>query len=57
MKKEKSDYDNGAADYTDCDDATSNAIAFAAIVTSSVQLGNTETVDVTYTFDMSSPNN
>ncbi len=45
---------DGIGDYTDCDDATSNAIAFAAIVTSSVQLGNTETVDVTYTFDMSS---
>jgi hypothetical protein len=48
---------DGLGDYTDCDAAASNAIAFAAIVTSSVQLGNTETVDVTYTFDMSSPNN
>jgi hypothetical protein len=46
---------DGLGDYTDCDQATSNAIAFAAIVTSSVQLGATETVDVTYTFDMSSP--
>ena len=48
--------DNGAADYADCDQAASNAIAFAAIITSSVQLGATETVDVTYTFDLSSPN-
>ena len=49
--------DNGGAKYADCDDAAFNAIAFAAIVTSSVQLGATETVDVTYTFDMSSPDN
>jgi hypothetical protein len=49
--------DNGGTDYTDCDQAASNAIAFAAIVTSAVQLGNTETVDVTYTFDLSSPSN
>lgn len=49
--------DNAGADYTDCDQAAANAIAFAGIVTSSVQLGNTETVDVTYTFDMSSPSN
>jgi len=48
--------DNGAVDYADCDQAASNAIAFAAIITSSVQLGATETVDVTYTFDLSSPN-
>jgi len=48
---------DGLGDYADCDVATSNAIAFAAIVTSSVQLGNTETVDVTYTFDLSSPDN
>ena len=48
---------DGLGPYTDCADAASNAIAFAAIVTSSVQLGNTETVDVTYTFDMSSLNN
>ncbi len=46
--------DNGGAPYPDCDFPANNAIAFAAIVTSSVQLGNTETVDVTYTFDMSS---
>jgi len=44
----------GGGDYADCDQAASNAIAFAAIVTSSVQLGNTETVDITYTFDLSS---
>ena len=49
--------DNGGADYTDCDQAAVNPIAFAAIVTSAVQLGNTETVDVTYTFDLSSPSN
>ena len=49
--------DNAAADYTDCDQAASNKIAFAAIVTSAVQLGATETVDVTYTFDLSSPDN
>ena len=49
--------DNAGADYVDCDTAAANAIAFAAIVTSSVQLGATETVDVTYTFDMSSPSN
>lgn len=46
---------NGGTDYADCD-IPANAIAFAAIVTSSVQLGATETVDVTYTFDLSSPN-
>ena len=44
-------------DYTDCNLGGANPIAFAAIVTSSVQLGATETVDVTYTFDMSSPDN
>ena len=44
----------GGGDYADCDLAASNAIAFAAIVTSAVQLGNTETVDITYTFDLSS---
>ena len=49
--------DNAAADYTDCDQAASNKIAFAAIVTSAVQLGATETVDITYTFDLSSPDN
>jgi len=49
--------DNAGADYTDCDQAASNAIAFAAIVTSAVQLGNGETVDITYTFDLSSLNN
>ncbi len=48
---------NGGADYVDCNVPTTNAIAFAAIVTSSVQLGAAETVDVTYTFDMSSPDN
>jgi len=47
----------GGGDYDDCDQAASNAIAFAAIVTSAVQLGNGETVDITYTFDMSSPDN
>jgi len=47
---------DGAGPYADCDQAASNKIAFAAIVTSSVQLGATETVDVTYTFDLSSPN-
>ncbi len=45
---------DGGTNYPDCDVGGSNPIAFAAIVTSSVQLGNTETVDVTYTFDMSS---
>jgi len=49
--------DNGGANYADCDIPLSNAIAFAAIVTSSVQLGASETVDITYTFDMSSPDN
>ena len=48
--------DNAAADYADCDQAASNKIAFAAIVTSAVQLGATETVDITYTFDLSSLN-
>ena len=48
---------DGLGPYTDCADAASNPIAFAAIVTSSVQLGNTETVDVTYTFDLSSLDN
>ena len=48
---------NGGADYVDCDDPITNGIAFAAIVTSAVQLGDTETVDVTYTFDLSSPSN
>jgi len=47
----------GGGDYTDCDQAASNAIAFAAIITSAVQLGNGETVDVTYTFDLSSIDN
>ncbi len=47
--------DNAGALYGDCN-ASNNPIAFAAIVTSSVQLGATETVDVTYTFDLSSPN-
>ena len=46
-----------AGNYPDCDDGGSNPIAFAAIVTSSVQLGATETVDVTYTFDLRSPDN
>ena len=46
---------NGVAgDYQDCIDGGVNNIAFAAIVTSSVQLGVSETVDITYTFDMSS---
>jgi len=47
---------NVGADYAECDLAASNAIAFAAIVTSAVQLAATETVDITYTFDLSSPN-
>ena len=47
--------DNAGADYLECDTATSgNAIAFAEIQTSAVQLGDTETVDITYTFDLSS---
>jgi len=46
---------NGGADYAECDTAAS-PLAFAAIVTSAVQLGNTETVDITYTFDISSLN-
>jgi len=45
---------DGGGDYADCDQAASNAIVFAAIVTSAVQLGDTETVDITYTFDLSS---
>ena len=44
---------NGGADYADCDASTSG-IAIAAITTSAVQLGDTETVDITYTFDLSS---
>jgi len=49
--------DNGDTDYTECDAATTgNAIAFAEIQTSAVQLGDTETVDITYTFDLSSDN-
>ena len=44
---------NGGADYGDCDASTSG-IAIAAITTSAVQLGDTETVDITYTFDLSS---
>jgi len=47
--------DNNNADYAECNLST-NPIAFAEIVTSAVQLGNTETVDITYTFDLSSPN-
>ena len=47
--------DNAGTDYTECNTATS-PLAFAAIVTSAVQLGDTETVDITYTFDISSPN-
>ena len=48
---------NGVAgDYVDCANAGANAIAFAAIVTSAVQLAATETVDITYTFDLSSLN-
>jgi len=47
----------GGGDYTDCANAASNAIAFAAILTSAVQLAATETVDITYTFDLSSPDN
>jgi len=47
---------NGAdGDYADCD-TPANGIALAAIATSAVQLGDTETVDITYTFDLSSPN-
>ena len=45
---------NGAADYAECNSPATNNIAFAAIVTSAVQLGATETVDITYTFDLSS---
>ena len=48
---------NGAGgDYADCD-TPANGIALAAITTSAVQLGDTETVDITYTFDLSSPDN
>jgi len=47
---------NGVAgDYAECNTPATNNIAFAAIVTSAVQLGDTETVDITYTFDLSSP--
>jgi len=46
--------ENGGTPYGECDLAT-NSLAFAAIVTSAVQLGDTETVDITYTFDLSSP--
>jgi len=45
---------NAGGNYTNCN-AAANPLAFAAIVTSAVQLGNTETVDITYTFDLSSP--
>jgi len=46
---------NGAGgDYADCD-TPANGIALAAITTSAVQLGDTETVDITYTFDLTSP--
>jgi len=49
--------DNADTDYSECDAATTgNAIAFAEIQTSAVQLGDTETVDITYTFDLSSDN-
>ena len=44
---------NAGADYLDCD-TPANGIAMAAIATSAVQLGDTETVDITYTFDLSS---
>jgi len=44
---------NGGADYADCD-ASSSGLAIAAITTSAVQLGNTETVDITHTFELSS---
>ena len=47
--------DNNNIDYAECNLST-NPIAFAEIVTSAVQLGDTETVDITYTFDLSSPN-
>jgi len=47
--------DNGNAPYAECN-LSSNPIAFAEIVTSAVQLGDTETVDITYTFDLSSDN-
>ncbi len=46
---------NAGADYLDCD-TPANGIAMAAIATSAVQLGDTETVDITYTFDLSSLN-
>ena len=46
---------NAGGNYTNCNTAA-NPLAFAAIVTSAVQLGDTETVDITYTFDLSSPN-
>ena len=46
---------NGGADYAECNSPATNNIAFAAIVTSAVQLGAAETVDITYTFDLSSP--
>ena len=48
---------NAGADYAECNSPGTNNIAFAAIVTSAVQLGNTETVDITYTFNLSSPDN
>ena len=44
----------GGGDYQDCDTPGTNGIAIAAIETSAVQLGDTETVDITYTFDLSS---
>jgi len=44
---------NAGADYADCSTPV-NGIALAAITTSAVQLGDTETVDITYTFDLSS---
>lgn len=47
---------NAGADYAECNSPGTNNIAFAAIVTSAVQLGATETVDITYTFDLSSLN-
>ena len=47
--------DNNNLDYAECN-LSSNPIAFAEIVTSAVQLGDTETVDITYTFDLSSDN-
>ena len=45
---------SAGADYTDC--ATASGILFATINTANVTLAASETVQITYTFNMTSPN-